>query len=109
MHNMLNELSSAEPGEHWLGAVEAPVPSGPPGISARLASDAARARKQQTERRLAWLQERWRDENFFDSVVASGRYLKFCLAIEMACESDDRALLRIEDEARMALRGRVTP
>jgi hypothetical protein len=67
-----------------------------------LVSQSARRRKLQTQKRLAWLKERWNDEAYFEAVVASGRYLKFCTMIEWASDNDDRASRRIDEEASQA-------
>jgi hypothetical protein len=58
---------------------------------------AARVRKLQTERRLAWLQGLWDDPACFDAIVASGRYLKLCAMLEWANDINDAASLRLLD------------
>ncbi len=48
-------------------------------------------RKQQTQRRLLWLQSLWNDPARFDAIVASGRYLKLCALLEWASANDEIA------------------
>jgi hypothetical protein len=52
-------------------------------------------RKQQTQRRLLWLQSLWDDTARFDAIIASGRYLKLCTLIEWASENDEIAARRL--------------
>ena len=62
----------------------------------------AHLRKQQTQRRLGWLNGLLEDVAQFDAVVASGRYLKLCAMLEWASESDMAADARLNDVARSA-------
>jgi hypothetical protein len=48
----------------------------------------ARLRKQQTQRRLVWLNGLLDDPAQFEAVVTSGRYLKLCAMLEWASDSD---------------------
>lgn len=48
-------------------------------------------RKLQTGARLQWLRSRFDDEDYFDRVVASGRYLKLVEALRFAEETDEAA------------------
>jgi hypothetical protein len=66
-------------------------------FTAKGAYHAARARKLQTERRLAWLQGLWDDPACFDAIVASGRYLKLCAMLEWADDTNNAARLRLLD------------
>ncbi|MGB8276583.1 MAG: hypothetical protein WCF20_01415 [Methylovirgula sp.] len=63
-----------------------------------LASDAAVQRKQQMQRRLAFVQNLWNDSDRFDGVVASGRYLKLCNLTEWISDYDERAWERVKSE-----------
>jgi hypothetical protein len=54
-------------------------------------------RKQQTHRRLLWLQSLLDDVERFDAIVASGRYLKLCALIKWANEMDEIAERRLGD------------
>ena len=56
---------------------------------------AARARKQQTERRLRGLQGLFDDPASFDAVVAKGRYLKLCALLGWASDNDEVAAERL--------------
>ena len=63
-----------------------------------LASEAALRRKQQMQKRLAFVQDLWNDADHFDAVVASGRYLKLCNLTEWISDSDERAWARVKNE-----------
>jgi hypothetical protein len=63
-----------------------------------LASDAAVQRKQQIQRRLAFVQDVWNDAERFDRIVASGRYLRLCNLTEWISDSDERAWERLKTE-----------
>ena len=52
-------------------------------------------RKQQTHRRVLWLQSLWNEPARFDAIVASGRYLKLCALVEWASENDEIAGRRL--------------
>ena len=52
-------------------------------------------RKQQTQRRLLWLQSLWNDPARFDAIFSSGRYLKLCALLEWASENDEIAGRRL--------------
>jgi hypothetical protein len=63
-----------------------------------LASEAALQRKQQTQRRLAFVQSWWNDPERFERVVTSGRYLKLCNLTEWITDFDERAWERVKSE-----------
>ncbi len=63
-----------------------------------LASRAAVQRKEQMQRRLAFVQMLWNDTDRFDKVVASGRYLKLCNLTEWISDYDERAWERVKSE-----------
>ncbi|HEY5226367.1 MAG TPA: hypothetical protein VIJ06_06205 [Methylovirgula sp.] len=67
-----------------------------------LASDAAVQRKQQMQRRLAFVQDLWNDADRFDKIVASGRYLRLCNLTEWISDSDERAWERLKTEVLAA-------
>jgi len=54
------------------------------------------ARKLQTERRLQWLRALLDDPLKFDTIVASGRYLKLCAMLEWASTEDEVASWRLD-------------
>lgn len=62
----------------------------------------ARLRKQQTQRRLGWLNGLLDNPAQFEAVFASGRYLKLCAMLEWANESDMVAGERLHDVVRSA-------
>jgi hypothetical protein len=69
--------------------------------------DVLSRRLAQVERRIARIQSWWDNEEVYDSIVSSGRYLKLCVATEMASESAD--LLReraVEALASIGAQGR---
>ncbi|HLH12691.1 MAG TPA: hypothetical protein VKV77_12545 [Methylovirgula sp.] len=70
-----------------------------------LASEAAQARKRQTQQRLKWVTELWDNPERFDAVVATGRYDRLCKLTEMLSESDERAWQRLRNEI-LAVRAR---
>ena len=57
----------------------------------QMATASSVQRKLQTGARLQWLRSRWDDTEYFDRVVASGRYLKLCEALRWAEEIDEQA------------------
>ncbi len=63
-----------------------------------LASDAAIKRKQQMQRRLAFVQDVWNDADRFDEIVSSGRYLRLCNLTEWISDCDERAWERVKTE-----------
>jgi hypothetical protein len=63
-----------------------------------LASEAALQRKQQMQRRLAFVQTWWNDPERFEQVVTSGRYLKLCNLTEWITDFDERAWERVKSE-----------
>ncbi len=63
-----------------------------------LASRAAVQRKEQMQRRLAFVQGLWNDTDRFDQVVASGRYLKLCNLTEWISDYDEQAWERVKSE-----------
>jgi hypothetical protein len=67
--------------EHWL-----------------LASAASRRLLRGAEARLEQLQRSWDDEEIFETIVARGRYLQFCVLIEAAHDYVDRARERVKAE-----------
>ncbi len=74
-----------------------------------LASYAAIRRKQQTQKRLAFVQDLWNDAERFDKIVSSGRYLKLCHLTEWISDCDEQAWTRVKSEilaARRTLRAR---
>ena len=73
-----------------------------------LASHAAVQRKQQMQRRLAFVQDLWNDADRFDAIVASGRYLKLCNLTEWISDYDERAWTRIKNEILAARREAAT-
>ena len=74
-----------------------------------LASYAAIRRKQQTQKRLAFVQDLWNDAERFDKIVSGGRYLKLCHLTEWISDCDEQAWARMKSEilaARQMLRAR---
>jgi len=69
-----------------------------------LASLETRRRKEQMQRRLAFVQDIWNDADRFDAIVASGRYLKLCNLTEWISDYDDRATARLRNEILAAWR-----
>lgn len=69
-----------------------------------LASYAAIRRKQQTQRRLAFVQALWNDAERFDNIVSSGRYLKLCHLTEWVSDCDEQAWTRLKSEILTARR-----
>lgn len=63
-----------------------------------LASPAALARRARTEERLRALQARWHDDDYFDRLVASGKYLKMCGMLSLAAETAERAWIEVKAE-----------
>jgi hypothetical protein len=51
-------------------------------------------RRQQTARRLAWLETCCSNDDAFKAIVRSGRYLKLCGALEMATDAHAAAAAR---------------
>lgn len=75
-----------------------------------LASPAAIRRKQQMQKRLAFVQGLWNDAERFDKIVSSGRYLKLCNLTEWISDCDEQAWARVKNEilsARHRLNQRV--
>jgi hypothetical protein len=69
--------------------------------------EALTRRLAQVESRIARIQSWWDDEAVYDSIVSSGRYLKLCVATEMASEAAD--LLReraVEALSSIGVQGR---
>lgn len=71
-----------------------------------LASEATLQRKQQMQRRLAFVQSWWNDPERFERVVTSGRYLKLCNLTEWISDYDERAWERVKSEV-LAARDRL--
>jgi hypothetical protein len=71
-----------------------------------LASQAAVQRKDQMQKRIAFVQDLWNDADRFDNVVASGRYLKLCHLTEWISEYDERAWERVKSEI-LAVRQKI--
>ncbi|MGA3302242.1 MAG: hypothetical protein ABSC72_03025 [Methylovirgula sp.] len=69
-----------------------------------LASYAAIRRKQQTQKRLAFVQHLWNDADRFDKIVSSGRYLKLCNLTEWISDCDEQAWARVKSEILAARR-----
>ncbi|HEY1735910.1 MAG TPA: hypothetical protein VGG12_04630 [Methylovirgula sp.] len=63
-----------------------------------LASYAAIRRKQQTQKRLAFVQNLWNDAERFDQIVSSGRYLKLCHLTEWISALDEQAWSQVKNE-----------
>jgi hypothetical protein len=75
-----------------------------------LASPAAIRRKQQMQKRLAFVQTLWNDADRFDAIIATGRYLKLCHLTEWISDCDEQAWARVKSEilaARQRLNMRV--
>ena len=71
-----------------------------------MATPSSLQRKLQTGARLQWLRTRWDDSEYFDRVVASGRYLKLCEALRWAEEIDEQAWTGVK-QAIMIHNGRA--
>ena len=71
-----------------------------------LASHVAIRRKQQMQKRLAFVQTLWNDPDRFDKIVSSGRYLKLCNLTEWISDCDERAWARVKNEI-LAARNRL--
>lgn len=63
-----------------------------------LGSEAALRRKQQTQRRLQWIEALWDDPVRFDVVVKSGRYLRLLRLTKSISHSDEQAWARLKRE-----------
>jgi len=70
-----------------------------------LGSDAALQRKQQTQRRLEWIQVLWDDPVRFEAVVKSGRYRRLYNLTKSISRCDERAWRQLKNEI-LAVRAR---
>jgi len=63
-----------------------------------MASASSLNRARQTGARLQFIRACWSDDDYYERVVASGRYLKLCEALRWAEDSDEEAWTRMKRE-----------